>query len=48
MLRMAWMKLPGACQQNLLAKPPDYDAELAVTLAEIAWGAIYLKSAPAS
>jgi hypothetical protein len=32
-----------ACQQNLPAKPPDYDTELAVTLAEIVWGALYLK-----
>ena len=31
------------CQQSLLANPPDYDAELATTLAEIVWGALYLE-----
>jgi hypothetical protein len=34
-----------ACQQNLPTKPRDYDAELADTLTEIAWGALYLKPA---
>jgi hypothetical protein len=28
-------------------KPRDYDAELAATLAEIVWGALYLKAASA-
>jgi AcrR family transcriptional regulator len=39
---LTWM-VERACQQNLPAKPPDYDAELADTLAEIVWGALYLK-----
>ncbi|OBJ24178.1 TetR/AcrR family transcriptional regulator [Mycobacterium colombiense] len=39
---LTWM-VERACQQNLPAKPPDYDAELAATLAEIIWGALYLK-----
>lgn len=39
---LTWM-VERACQQNLPVKPPDYDAELAATLAEIIWGALYLK-----
>jgi AcrR family transcriptional regulator len=39
---LTWM-VERACQQNLPSKPPDYDAELATTLAEIVWGALYLK-----
>lgn len=39
---LTWM-VERACQQNLPAKPPDYDTELAATLAEIVWGALYLK-----
>jgi len=39
---LTWM-VERACHQNLPTKPPDYDAELAATLAEIAWGALYLK-----
>jgi AcrR family transcriptional regulator len=39
---LVWM-VERACQQNLPANPPDYDAELAGTLAEIVWGALYLK-----
>lgn len=39
---LTWM-VERACQQNLPANPPDYDAELAATLAEIVWGALYLK-----
>jgi TetR/AcrR family transcriptional regulator, ethionamide resistance regulator len=42
---LTWM-VERACQQNLPTKPASYDAELATTLAEIAWGAMYL--APAS
>jgi hypothetical protein len=34
-----------ACQQNLPNEPPDYDPELVSALTEIAWGALYLKSA---
>lgn len=39
---LTWM-VERACQQNLPAKPPEYDAELASTLTEIVWGALYLK-----
>ncbi len=41
---LTWM-VERACQQDLPAKPPDYDTELATTLAEIVWGALYLKAA---
>lgn len=41
---LTWM-VERACQQNLPAKPPDYDAELAESLAEILWGALYLEPA---
>jgi TetR/AcrR family transcriptional regulator, ethionamide resistance regulator len=41
---LTWM-VERACQQNLAAKPSDYDAELAATLAEIVWGALYLRAA---
>jgi TetR/AcrR family transcriptional regulator, ethionamide resistance regulator len=41
---LVWM-VERACQQNLPTKPRDYDAELADTLTEIAWGALYLKPA---
>jgi len=40
---LTWM-VERSCQQNLPAKPPDYDAELAETLTEIVWGALYLRS----
>jgi TetR/AcrR family transcriptional regulator, ethionamide resistance regulator len=43
---LVWM-VERACQQILPNKPPDYDAELVFTLTEIAWGALYLKSASA-
>lgn len=39
---LTWM-VERTCQQNLPAKRPDYDAELAATLAEVVWGALYLK-----
>ena len=39
---LTWM-VERVCQQSLLANPPDYDAELATTLAEIVWGALYLE-----
>ncbi|MEB4209640.1 TetR/AcrR family transcriptional regulator [Mycobacterium sp. 94-17] len=39
---LTWM-VERACHQNLPANPPDYDAQLAATLAEIVWGALYLK-----
>jgi TetR/AcrR family transcriptional regulator, ethionamide resistance regulator len=41
---LTWM-VERACHQNLPIKPRDYDAELAATLAEIVWGALYLKAA---
>ena len=41
---LTWM-VERACQQNLPVQPRDYDAELAATLAEIIWGALYLKPA---
>jgi TetR/AcrR family transcriptional regulator, ethionamide resistance regulator len=41
---LTWM-VERACQQNLPVKPRGYDAELAATLAEIIWGALYLKAA---
>jgi len=44
---LTWM-VERACQQNLTVNPPDHDAELAVTLTEIIWGALYLKAAEAS
>ena len=40
---LTWM-VERSCQQNLPAKPPDHDAELAETLTEIVWGALYLRS----
>ena len=40
---LTWM-VERACQQNLPVKPRDYDAELAATMAEIIWGALYLKA----
>lgn len=43
---LVWM-VERTCHQNLPVKPRDYDAELAETLAEIAWGALYLKPMPA-
>jgi TetR/AcrR family transcriptional regulator, ethionamide resistance regulator len=44
---LTWM-VERACHQNLPTKPADYDADLATTLAEIVWGALYLKAAKAS
>jgi hypothetical protein len=38
---LTWM-VERACQQNLPKEPDSYDAELAATLAEIVWGALYL------
>jgi TetR/AcrR family transcriptional regulator, ethionamide resistance regulator len=39
---LTWM-VERVCQQNLPNNPPTYDAELAATLTEIVWGALYLK-----
>ncbi len=41
---LTWM-VERACHQNLPMRPRDDDAELAATLAEIVWGALYLKAA---
>jgi len=38
---LTWM-VERACQQNLPNSPAEYDAELATTLTEIAFGALYL------
>ena len=38
---LTWM-VERTCQQNLPNNPPAYDAELAATLTEIVWGALYL------
>jgi AcrR family transcriptional regulator len=43
---LTWM-VERACQQNLPRNPPEYDPELAATLAEIVWGALYLKATSA-
>lgn len=43
---LTWM-VERACQQNLPAQPAAYDAELAASLAEIVWGALYFESASA-
>ncbi|MBV8789461.1 MAG: TetR/AcrR family transcriptional regulator [Mycobacterium sp.] len=40
---LTWM-VERACQQNLPQNPPDYDSELAATLAEIIWRTLYLES----
>ncbi|CAJ1495979.1 TetR/AcrR family transcriptional regulator [[Mycobacterium] kokjensenii] len=42
---LTWM-VERTCQQNLPTKGADYDAELAATLAEITWSALYLESTP--
>jgi AcrR family transcriptional regulator len=38
---LTWM-VERACQQNLPTRPTAYDTELAITLTEIVWGALYL------
>jgi AcrR family transcriptional regulator len=40
---LTWM-VERACQQNLPVRPPSYDAELAATLTQIVWGALYLEA----
>lgn len=42
---LVWMT-ERACQQNLPHQPPGYDPELAETLAEMAWSALYLEPLP--
>ncbi|OCB56723.1 TetR family transcriptional regulator [Mycobacterium malmoense] len=44
---LTWM-VERACQQNLPVKPPGYDPELAESLSQIVWGALYLKLMPPS
>jgi TetR/AcrR family transcriptional regulator, ethionamide resistance regulator len=41
---LTWM-VERTCHQNLPNAPRDFDSELATTLAEIVWGALYLKPA---
>ncbi|OBH11494.1 TetR/AcrR family transcriptional regulator [Mycobacterium sp. E1747] len=43
---LTWM-VERACQQNLPTASAGYDGELAATLAEIVWGALYLKATSA-
>jgi AcrR family transcriptional regulator len=40
---LTWMA-ERTCQQNLPGRPPSYDAELAATLTQIVWGALYLEA----
>jgi AcrR family transcriptional regulator len=40
---LTWMA-ERTCQQNLPGRPASYDAELARTLTEIVWGALYLEA----
>ncbi|OBI19447.1 TetR family transcriptional regulator [Mycobacterium sp. E2327] len=44
---LTWM-VERACQQNLPTAPGTYDAELAESLAQIIWGALYLEPIPPS
>jgi AcrR family transcriptional regulator len=40
---LTWMA-ERTCQQNLPGRPESYDAELAATLTQIVWGALYLEA----
>ncbi|MBN3509327.1 DNA-binding transcriptional regulator, AcrR family [Mycobacterium sp. 88mf] len=40
---LTWM-VERTCHQNLPSQPPSYDAELANTITQIIWGALYLES----
>jgi AcrR family transcriptional regulator len=40
---LTWMT-ERTCQQNLPGRPESYDAELAATLTQIVWGALYLEA----
>ncbi|MEW2483027.1 TetR/AcrR family transcriptional regulator [Mycobacterium sp. NPDC049093] len=42
---LTWM-VERTCHQNLPSHPASYDAQLANTLTEIIWGALYLESPP--
>jgi AcrR family transcriptional regulator len=40
---LTWM-VERTCQQNLPGRPGSYDAELAATLTQLVWGALYLEA----
>jgi len=40
---LTWMT-ERTCQQNLPGRPRSYDAEMAATLTQIVWGALYLEA----
>ncbi|BDX31354.1 TetR family transcriptional regulator [Mycobacterium antarcticum] len=40
---LTWMT-ERTCQQSLPGRPPSYDQELAATLTQIVWGALYLET----
>jgi TetR/AcrR family transcriptional regulator, ethionamide resistance regulator len=40
---LTWMA-ERTCQQNLPGRPESYDAEMAATLTQIVWGALYLEA----
>jgi AcrR family transcriptional regulator len=40
---LTWM-VERTCQQNLPGRPESFDAELAATLTQIVWGALYLET----
>jgi hypothetical protein len=40
---LTWM-VERACQQTLPGRPTSHDAELAATLTQIVWGALYLEA----
>lgn len=42
---LTWM-VERTCHQNLPSQPTSYDAELAATLTQIIWGALYLECPP--
>ncbi|OFB36100.1 TetR family transcriptional regulator [Mycolicibacterium sp. (ex Dasyatis americana)] len=42
---LTWM-VERTCHQNLPSQPASYDAELAATLTQIIWGALYLECPP--
>lgn len=40
---LTWM-VERTCQQNLPGRPESYDAELAATMTQLVWGALYLEA----
>jgi hypothetical protein len=40
---LTWMT-ERTCQQNLPGRPESYDPELAATLTQLVWGALYLEA----